>query len=156
MNESNPVRSSALVALAAGIVYGISLYPSVPPGDSGEIIAAVCSGGVIHPPGYPLYAMLAKPFSWLPLGSIAWRLNLFSAVAGAGAVFLIALAVAEWTRNSKAGLLAAGLFAFSPHVFRYAVAAEVFALNDLFVARRCFSRFGWIAAETCVMRESVR
>ena len=43
---------------------------------------------------------------------------------------------ATWklTGNLGAGLLAGGLFAFSPLVWRYAVGAEVFSLNNLFTA----------------------
>ena len=35
-------------------------YPSVPGGDSGELIAEACLGGTAHPPGYPLLTILSK------------------------------------------------------------------------------------------------
>ena len=38
--------ASAMVAGVAFLVYVITAYPSVPPGDSGELIAAAWSGGV--------------------------------------------------------------------------------------------------------------
>ncbi|MFP8875042.1 MAG: DUF2723 domain-containing protein, partial [Myxococcota bacterium] len=38
-------------------LYGATLAPSVPGGDSGELIAAAYRGGIPHPPGYPLYMM---------------------------------------------------------------------------------------------------
>jgi hypothetical protein len=114
--------------------YALTLYPNVAGGDSGELIGAVASGGVIHPPGYPAYALLGSLFASLPFGSLAWRLNLMSAVLDASAVAVLFLAARVATRSRGAALLTAGLFAFAPGVWRYAVTAEVFALNNLSVA----------------------
>ena len=110
------------------------MYPSVPGGDAGELIAAVATTGVPHPSGYPLYVLLTKPFLWLPLFSIAWRANLASAVMAASAAALIAWGVATVTNRRWAGLAAAAAFAFSPTVWLYAVSAEVFSLNNLLIA----------------------
>ena len=55
-------------------------------GDSGELVAAVHTLGIPHPSGYPLYVLLGKLFSMaLPIGSIAFRMSLFSAVCAAAA-----------------------------------------------------------------------
>lgn len=124
----------ALTGLAVFLVYLRTLLPTVGGGDSGELVATACATGVAHPPGYPLYIVLAKLFTFLPLGSVAWRVNLLSAICGSGASVMILLAVRRWTRNDWAGFLAAGLFAFSPLVWRYAIVAEVFSLNHLLVA----------------------
>jgi hypothetical protein len=48
--------------------------------------------GVAHNPGYPLYVLLTHAFSYLPIGSLAYRINLFSALCGAIAVSLMFLA----------------------------------------------------------------
>src|SRR5439155_14859290 len=95
--------------------------------------------GVAHPPGYPLFTMLAKLFTAIPFGTIGWRVNMLSAVCDSAAAVTILLAVHRWTRNQWAGLLAAGWFAFSPLVWRYAVVGEVFALNNLIVALMLYS-----------------
>lgn len=124
----------ALTGFSVFLVYLRTLYPSVGGGDSGELVATACATGVAHPPGYPLYTMLAKVFTFLPLGTVAWRVNLLSAICGSAAAVVILLAVRRWTKNTWAGLLAAGLFAFSPLVWRYAVVAEVFSLNHLLLA----------------------
>jgi len=127
-----------VAAAAVGIivlgVYVCTLAPTVAGGDSGELITAAYTLGVVHPPGYPLYTLLAKLFTLIPLGTIAWRVNLFSAVCAAGAGTLLFLAVARWSGNLWAALVSASLFAFSPHVWPHAVTAEVFALNNLFIA----------------------
>lgn len=48
--------------------------------DSGEFVAASASLGLSHPPGHPAYLLLTHGFSFLPLGSIAFRMALFSAL----------------------------------------------------------------------------
>lgn len=126
--------AAACAAVALG-VYVRTLCPTVVGGDSGELIVAARVLGVAHPPGYPLYTLLGALFAHLPIGGgVAWRVNLLSAVCDAGAAFLICRAVSRWTNSVWAGVLAAGLFAFSPLVWPYAVAAEVFPLNNLFAA----------------------
>jgi hypothetical protein len=122
------------VALVAFVVYALTAYRTLPGGDSGELIGAVVSGGVIHPPGYPLYSLLGGLFVHLPLGSLAFRLNLFSATCDALAAGVLTFAVATWVRSLAGGVAAGALFAFAPGVWRYAIAAEVFALNNLAIA----------------------
>ena len=111
-----------------------TLAPTVAGGDSGELITVAYTLGVAHPPGYPLYTLLAKLFTLIPIGTIAWRVNLFSATCGAGAATILFLAAARWSGSLWAALAAASLFAFSPRVWPHAVTAEVFALNNLFIA----------------------
>jgi hypothetical protein len=130
--------SRRLAAAALGIavlaIYVRTLAPDVAGGDSGELITVAHTLGVAHPPGYPLYTLLAKLFTLLPLGTIAWRVNLFSAVCGAGAATVLFLAIARWSGSLWAAMASASLFAFSPRVWPHAVTAEVFALNNFFLA----------------------
>jgi hypothetical protein len=121
-------------AAAAFAVYAWTLAPGVVGGDSGELITVGATLGVAHPPGYPLYTLLAKLFTLLPWGSVAQRVNLLSAACGAGAAALLCRAVRRWTADAWCGVAAAGAFAFSPLVWPYAVTAEVFPLNNLAVA----------------------
>jgi hypothetical protein len=122
------------VALAAFVTYVATLHPSVAGGDSGELIAVAYRLGVAHPPGYPLFTLLGHVATWLPWDDVAWRVNLLSALCDALAAGLLAALVARWSGSSWAGVAAGGAFAFSPLVWTWAVAAEVFALNNLFVA----------------------
>ena len=111
-----------------------TLTPTVAGGDAGEMITVAYLLGVAHPPGYPLYTLLAKLASLIPFGTVAWRVNLFSALAGSAASLLLCRGVIRWTGDVAAGALAAGVLAFGPLVWPYAITAEVFALNNLFVA----------------------
>ena len=128
------LASSIYVAFGAIVlsVYIRTLCPSVPGGDAGELIQVAIEGGVVHPPGYPTWTMLARLFSMLPYGpEPAWRVNLSSAVCGALAATLLSAAVGKWASCTWTGLAAGGAFAFAPLVWEYAVQGEVFALNNL-------------------------
>jgi hypothetical protein len=141
----------AFFSLAA--LYIATLRPSIAGGDSGELTAAALTGGVPHPSGYPLFALLARLFAALPLGhSPAWRVNLLSAVATAAAGGLACAVVQSWTRNAVAGLLAAALFGTSPLAWSHATSAEVFGLNAMFVA---LAFYLWLRVERSLARRDV-
>ena len=128
-----PAHGLAASALAAAVLsaYVATTAPSVPGGDSGEMMQIAAELGVAHPPGYPTWTMLAHAFTWLPTGEVGWRINLSSAVCGALASGFLVAAVADWSGCIWTGIAAGGAFAFAPLVWLYAVQAEVFALNNL-------------------------
>jgi len=74
------------------VVYAFTAAPGVTLADSGDFLMGVLTLGIVHPPGYPLSTVLGHPFSLLPFGEPAFRVNLFSAVWGSlclGVLFLI-------------------------------------------------------------------
>ena len=124
------------VSLLALVVYTLTLAPDLTwahnGGDGGDLITASYEGGAAHPPGYPLYALVGHAVAALPIGSIPYRYNLFSALAAAGAAALVAWAAEE---SGPVPAVAAGLaFAFAPLVWSQAVIAEVYALTALLAA----------------------
>jgi hypothetical protein len=121
--------------MVAFVVYAATLAPGIPAGDSGELIAVAATLGVAHPPGYPLYTLLGHLWiAVLPLGAVAWRMNLLSALCAASAVAVLAGLVRRLTGTPWAALASAWLLAFSPPLWKSAVVAEVFALNALLAA----------------------
>lgn len=68
-------------------VYLLTLAPSVTFFDSGEFLTAIYSMGSAHSPGYPLFINYARPFLFLPFGSIAFRINFATAFSGGLACF---------------------------------------------------------------------
>src|SRR6266480_602240 len=77
-------------------IFGLYLHtagPSlVPYRDTGEIATSVSRLGILHPPGYPMYTLMGRLFSQIPLANPAYRLNVFSALALAaawGVLFLL-------------------------------------------------------------------
>ncbi len=116
------------------LVYWFTMWPSVGGGDSGELTAAAYTLGIVHPPGYPLYTMLAHLFTMLPFGTVAWRVNLFSVAAGVGALTFLFLILRRLTGRTNIAAVTTTMIAFSPLFWRYSVVAEVFSLNTFFVA----------------------
>jgi len=134
-------------------LYVVTLAPTVVGGDSGELTAAAVTGGVPHPPGYPVFALLARLFAALPLGpSIAWRVNLLSAVSTAAAAGLLCATAQLWTGRVAAGVLAAGLFGTNPLVWHHAATAEVFGLNAMFGS---LALYLWLKVERAPARRPV-
>jgi hypothetical protein len=117
-----------------GAVYLWTMWPSMAGGDSGELTAAAYTLGVVHPPGYPLYTMLAHLFTYLPAGGVAWRVNFLSVVCALGAQALLFATLLRLVRTAWLAAAVSLTFAFSALTWRYAIAAEVFALNNLFAA----------------------
>lgn len=127
--------AALFAALAAFALYAVTLHPGLPAGDSGELITVVATGGVAHPPGYPLYTLLGRLWLMLvPFGSAAWRMNLLSALGQAAAVGVLALAVGRATRSAAAGALAALAWGVTGPAWKYALVAEVFPLGNLMAA----------------------
>jgi len=93
--RSKTLSSAALVFFAALFVYIWTLAPTVTLVDSGELIVAARFLGVAHPPGFPLYVMLAHLASLVPIGNIAVRINFVSAFFAALACATLTLVVSE-------------------------------------------------------------
>ena len=127
-------RTATAAGLIALLVYGYTLAPTVTGEDSGELIGAAWTLGVPHPPGYPVWTLLAHAFTLIPFGSVGWRVNLLSAVCAAGTVSLLVLIGLTVTRSRLASFAAALIFAFSRDFWEQAMIAEVYALNTLFIA----------------------
>jgi hypothetical protein len=142
-----------LPALAALALYLPTMSRAVSFIDSGELATVICTLGIAHPTGYPLFTMLGWLWVHLPLpGEEIIRLNLMCAVfAAAGVAVFVAAArlVIEQADTRAAGkergkeenalvvVAAAGgglLLAFSETYWSVATAVEVYALHVLFVA----------------------
>lgn len=130
------------VALA-GLVFALCLgmyLATLSPGlsyaspDGNELITICATLGLAHPTGYPLYTWLGKAFTLLPIGSVAYRVNLMSAVLGAGGVALLYSIVRLVARFRAVALAGALFFAFSRTFWSQAVIAEVYAPNLFWVA----------------------
>ena len=91
--QSGPARlraiGAALVFIVTQLVYLQTMTISCPFWDSGEFIATSYILGIPHPPGTPLYVLIGRIFTLLPLfPEIATRVNYLSALASSlGAVF---------------------------------------------------------------------
>lgn len=145
--------------------YWTTLGKSIAGGDSGELVAQACRWDTLRPTRNPLLTMLHHlVIHYLPLAeSPAWKANLLSAICmtvAAGCLFLCVVlfgqarhrcydssssstddspATATSTTTLLAAAAAAGVFAWSPLVWQFAVTAETFALNNALLALLLYS-----------------
>ncbi len=112
-------------------LYAHTAAPSVLSGDSGEFQFAAPLLGIPHPTGYPLYILLGKLATLLPVGDIAHRVTLVASLAGAGTVALLALLLLRVTGSMPAALIAATALTVAPGLWHLSTIAEVYTLNTL-------------------------
>ncbi len=107
--------------------------------DGGDLISAAVTGGVAHPSGYPTYLLLARLFQMIPVGTLAFRTNLMSALAGVLSALLV-YGILVWVSDSPvqgnwlAGLVAGFSFGLSPIIWSQAVITEVYTLHTALAA----------------------
>ncbi len=134
----------AAVFFATYLFYLFTLYPSVAAEDAGEFSTAVATLGIAHPPGYPVYILLGKVFTLLiPFGSLAWKVNLFSAFCGAVSAVLFYLCLKLFTRDDFLSFCGAILFAAGSIFWSQSIRAEVYTLNSVFLLLLLFLLFLW-------------
>ena len=83
-----PYKEALIAGAVVFLLYAITLARTTAFWDTSEYIATGHILGIPHPPGNPLFVVLARAWSVLlePFGlSVAVRVNLFSALMGAGA-----------------------------------------------------------------------
>lgn len=105
MNNSNYLQRldpfAVLSVVVPLLIYLLTLAPSVTFFDSGEFITAIYSLGSAHSPGYPLFINYAKPFTYLPFGNIAFRVNIATAISAAIACYGVYLLVCAFLFQEK-------------------------------------------------------
>ena len=133
-----PVRGDWLQAgLAALLMF--ALYAATAPRtvgleDDSLFVLSAYFLGIEHPPGYPLFTLTGHLFTYLPIGSVAYRVHLASALYGAltiGATWICARSLIPGGRSyAWIAALALGL---SPVFWSQSVIAEVYTLNTFFL-----------------------
>jgi tetratricopeptide (TPR) repeat protein len=158
------------VFLVALLLYSWTLAPTVTLTDSGELIVVARGLGIAHPPGVPLWIILAHLASLVPFGNVAQRINFSSALFAALACAMLTLVVADLiitasclaaAKRRRRGIkkteelgvtpltvaapaMGAGLLmAFSRTLWSYATITEVYALNALLIVIIFFLVLQW-------------
>jgi hypothetical protein len=132
VSAASPRRAFVLVATTLGVIYFASLAPGVTFWDAGEFASAVESFGIPHPPGTPLFILVAR----------AWRLlldflptaiatNLLAAACTAVAGGVAAILVTRWTRDVTAAFAAGLGFGSAATVWLNATETEVYSASLL-------------------------
>ncbi|HMQ67847.1 MAG TPA: DUF2723 domain-containing protein [Ignavibacteria bacterium] len=152
MSNNKKIIYQILSFLLPFIVYVITLAPTVTFIDSGELATVAAKLGVAHPTGYPLFTVLGRVFTLLPIGDEIYRLNLMSAFISSAALFMFFNLMSFLLGNKFAGgdsnadykilpddivynisLATVFILAFSRTFWDTANAIEVYSLHTFFL-----------------------
>lgn len=139
---------SMLAFVAPLVAYGCTLAPTVHTLDSAELTTGSYVLGIVHAPGYPLYLTLGRLFSLLPIGNVAYRANLMSAIFAAATSLITFWVLVHFTKHRLISLAATLTFAFSFYFWQEAVVAEAYTLETLMIASFLLVLLRWRAAES--------
>lgn len=128
--------AEALVAVVA--VLAFSDYVSrcarvITRDDPAELQVVALAGGIPHGTSYPLYVWLTRAFAHVPVGTLSFRFNLFSAMCGAITLVALAATVAHIDTKERrgwiAGAFAAAIFAPSYSFTQVATFTGMYTLH---------------------------
>ena len=143
-----------LVFAIAAIVYGLTVEPTASLWDCPEFIASGYKLEIGHPPGAPVFMLVANLFSQLASdpSQVALMINLLSALLSAGCIFFLFLTVTHLARKlifpisdgemtipqvitiEACGMVGALAYTFSDTFWFSAVEAEVYAFSSFLTA----------------------
>ena len=135
----------ALSVFISGVVYAITLCPTVEFIDSGELALAAKNLGIAHPTGYPLYTLFGRIAALIPWNTLIIKVNFLSLLFTSFAVGFLYLLLSEIlslfkdlrNRHYSRELISWGtaLFvAFSPVWWSQGTTNEVYSLNLILIA----------------------
>ncbi|MBI5052136.1 MAG: DUF2723 domain-containing protein, partial [Chloroflexi bacterium] len=119
----------SLISLVS-FFYLKTIAPTLGEADTFEMQVNAIRLGISHGSGYPLYLLLAKFFSLLPIGgTVAFRINLSSSFFGVVASIFVYFISRRLNASRPASWIAALSFAASIAFWSRAVEAEVYTLH---------------------------
>lgn len=125
------------------VLYVLTLAPTIYNLDSAELTTAAATGGIVRATGYPLYLLLGRVWSRLPIRDVGYRMNLFSAWHGALTVALAERVLRRLGVGPWAALGALGLLATAPFFWALSLIAEVYTLHTALMAAIILALLSW-------------
>ncbi len=121
-----------LVLVLCLVLYTVTCAPTVLWQDSGLFVYRIWHNDIEGNLGialsHPLYIMVGMLFKAIPLGGVAWRVNMVSAVFGAVAIANLYLLLRLWLENVWPAVIGAVSLAVSWTFWQHAVLAETYTL----------------------------
>ncbi len=118
-----------LIFVPVFLVYLWSVPPTVVFEDDGLFLLSAYFNGISHPPGYPLYTLLAHLVTMLPGTSVAVKVHALSALFGALTCSCVYLLAYQMINNRVAASMAGLAFGWSEVFWSQSIIAEVYSLN---------------------------
>jgi len=131
--------SAALSFIVPLIIYIKTLEPKLVGGDTSWYALQIPQMYILPPTGYPTFSILAKLMSMVPIGSLAYRLNLFSAIFGALTILFLFLAINKLVKNEIISLAGSLIFSFTLSYWQVANRLEFDTLNSFLVVLVIFA-----------------
>ncbi|MGY8814426.1 MAG: glycosyltransferase family 117 protein [Gammaproteobacteria bacterium] len=132
INKQDFLHATFVVVILL-IVYLLSAPRTVVFEDDGLFILAAYYNGIAHPPGYPLYTLLSHMMTWIPFGTIAYRVHALSALFGALACGVLWLVMRNLLPGKVYAYTASLAYGFSHVFWSQAIVAEVYTLHILII-----------------------
>ncbi|UCH84418.1 MAG: DUF2723 domain-containing protein [Candidatus Latescibacterota bacterium] len=149
---------AVLVFMASLVIYLATMGRSAAFWDPGEFIASAYILGIPHSPGTPLYVILGRVFTLLPLPlTVAGKVNFISVLFGAGGVAVVYILIVRFLDSIQGksettldtavkvggGLVGALFLAFSDTYWINAIEAEVYSLSAFFMGFMTWLALKW-------------
>jgi hypothetical protein len=147
-------RKSVNYLLGAFSVCAVAFYvicgtPGYGWRDGPELAVTAAFLDVAHPSGFPTFNLLAKILTWLPFGTLAFRVTIFTALAGGASVFLLGLLLRQLHDLDEAKpnyfflLVPLFFFAFHQSFFIASTEVEVYSLNSALLISLLLCALKW-------------
>lgn len=136
-----------LAAIAAALVLAVylsTIYPGLL--DIGDATKFAFVGKILgtpHAPGYPLYVMVSHLFSYVPWGTLAYRMNALSAIFGAITVALVYFSARRMGATRAVACSMAIALAFGQAFWSRALYAKTYTLHAALVAAGILLLLRW-------------
>src|SRR4030043_944529 len=121
------------------VIYILTLEPKLVGGDTGWYANQIPEMTLMVPTGYPTFSMFLKLFTYVPIGDIAYRLNLFSVIFGALTTLFLFFAINKLLKNEFISFVSSMVFAFIVPFWSVANRLEFDTLNTFFIILLIFS-----------------
>lgn len=123
-----------LLFLLCFVILLRTLAPTFYGVDSAELATGAAILGIVHAPGYPLYLVSAHLFTFLPIGDIGFRVNLFSAFSLAMTAPVLYSLLNRLVGARGIAASATLMFIWSFYVWASGTKAEIYAPQILTLA----------------------
>jgi hypothetical protein len=135
-------KAAVMLFLFLFLVYFSLQSYSIYGGDSGDIVSAAATGTFPHPPGYPLYTILARILLLIPAYTPAWRVSLMSSFFSAfSLVFFYKILIIYFKKTFS--LFTILFLAFLYPVWLYSSIPEIFSFNTFFTVINLYILLQW-------------